>query len=57
MPQYAVISVGEGNSYGHPDDTVLNRLHDLGTMIYQIDKTNTLSCYSDGTVLTISSGK
>ena len=28
MPAYAVISVGEGNSYGHPTDNTLSRLRD-----------------------------
>ena len=31
MPQYTVISVGEGNSYGHPSDEVLSRFRDAGT--------------------------
>ena len=30
MPQYAVISVGEGNAYGHLDEAVLSRLREYG---------------------------
>ncbi len=33
-PQYTVISVGEGNSYGHPSDEVLSRFRDAGAGPY-----------------------
>ncbi len=36
-PEVAVVSVGE-NKYGHPSDTVLNRIRDLGTRIMRTDK-------------------
>ena len=37
-PTYAVISVGEGNSYGHPDETILNRVKAyVGNQIYRTD--------------------
>ena len=32
-PDYAVISVGSGNSYGHPSDSTLSRLNDAGIKI------------------------
>ena len=33
-PEYAVIEVGEGNSYGHPKTEVVNRLLSHGCSIY-----------------------
>jgi len=36
-PRYAMISVGEGNSYGHPSDEVLERLDQYGCMVYRTD--------------------
>ena len=48
MPEYAVISVGEGNSYGHPDDAVLSRLRDAGAAVYRTDMQGTIVAESDG---------
>jgi len=33
-PEYAVISVGEGNSYGHPNDKLMDRLDDADSKVY-----------------------
>jgi len=52
-PQYAVISVGEFNSYGHPHDEVIKRYEDLGTEIYRTDQMGTISVVSDGKNITI----
>ena len=51
MPQYAVISVGEDNSYGHPTDNVLSRLRDADTTVYRTDLHGDIICYSDGETL------
>ena len=48
MPEYAIISVGEGNSYSHPDEAVLSRLHDAGTIVYQTNACGSIICYSNG---------
>jgi len=48
-PKYAVISVGVGNSYGHPASTTLAKLKDSGAEIYHTDKSGTIVCISDGT--------
>ena len=52
MPQYAIISVGEGNSYGHPNEESISRLSDAGTTIYRTDHNGTIIAYSDGTSVT-----
>jgi len=38
MPEYAVISTGVGNSYGHPHDEAVSRLEDCGATIYRTDE-------------------
>jgi len=38
MPAYAVISVGAGNPYGHPDEGTLSRLKDAGVAVYRTDE-------------------
>lgn len=52
MPSYAIISVGEGNSYGHPTEEVLSRLGDAGAMLLRTDELGTILCRSDGNELT-----
>lgn len=52
MPRYAVISVGEGNSYGHPTEETLSRLSDVGAEIYRTDLLGTITCRSDGQNIT-----
>ena len=52
MPAYAVISVGEGNSYGHPTEVVLSRLSDAGVAVYRTDLNGDIIVRSDGTNLT-----
>lgn len=51
MPQYAVISVGAGNSYGHPDDAVLSRLHDADAQVLRTDESGCIIAVSDGKTL------
>ena len=52
MPAYAVISVGDGNSYGHPTEAVLSRLSDAGVAVYRTDLNGDIIVRSDGTNLT-----
>lgn len=49
-PQYAVVSVGL-NSTGKPASEALNRLEDLGTVVYRTDKKGNIVCFSDGKAL------
>jgi competence protein ComEC len=48
MPEYAVISVGANNSYGHPHENTLSRLRDAEAMVYRTDLQSTITCVSDG---------
>lgn len=50
-PDYAVISVGEGNEYGHPHDVTLNRLSNVCDSIYRTDIDGEITCISDGNTL------
>ena len=52
-PTYAVISVGVGNSYGHPDDKILKRLADKGVQTFRTDIQGTIVFSSDGTSITV----
>lgn len=48
MPQYAVISAGQGNSYGHPTENTLSRLRDADVKTFRTDMQGTVVCTSDG---------
>ncbi len=53
MPEYAVISVGKGNSYGHPEETVLSRLRDADVKLYRTDLYGDITAISDGNSVTV----
>ncbi len=50
--KYAVISVGENNSYGHPKATVLKRLGYFTKNIFRTDEKGTIVFTTNGTKLT-----
>ena len=52
-PAHAVIQVGEGNRYGHPNEEVLQRLVSAGVSIYRTDQHGTVVFASDGETLTV----
>ncbi len=51
-PTYAVISAGEGNSYGHPSAEVLNKLRAAGVQVFRTDEQGTIVAKSDQTEIT-----
>lgn len=57
MPQYAVISVGADNSYGHPTEDTLSRLRDADVKVYRTDMQGTVICESDGKEVTFKTEK
>lgn len=54
MPKYAVISVGSGNSYGHPTEDTLSRLRDADVKVFRTDLQGDIYCTSDGNEVTFS---
>lgn len=47
-PEYAVISVGRENGYGHPHRETLNRLEAVGAKVLRTDEKGTIVMKSDG---------
>lgn len=54
MPEYAVISVGENNSYGHPTEEALSRLLDADVKVFRTDMQGDIICTSDGKTVSFS---
>ena len=48
-PKYAVISCGEGNSYGHPHSETLKKLDKAGVLVLRTDINGNITFTSDGT--------
>jgi competence protein ComEC len=51
-PTYAIISVGKGNTYGHPHDEPMSRLRDAEVMIFRTDELGSIVAVSDGKNIT-----
>ena len=54
-PQYAVISCGKNNSYGHPAADVVKRLETIGVKILRTDQLGTIRFVTDGENITVTS--
>ena len=52
-PEVAIYSAGEGNTYGHPHDEVIDRLHANGIDIYGTDLYGTVTVTTDGVSYTV----
>lgn len=49
-PEYAVISCGKNNDYGHPHAVTLRKLRDIGASVLRTDEIGTVTFVSDGSV-------
>jgi beta-lactamase superfamily II metal-dependent hydrolase len=52
-PKYAVISVRQGNDYGHPHQVTLDKLSAAGVTVYRTDQNGTVVITSDGKNLSV----
>ena len=53
-PQYAVISCGVENTYGHPHEETLEKLRNYGCFVYRTDEQGSIVVSSDGNSLSFS---
>lgn len=51
-PDYGVISVGEGNTYNHPNEETLSRLKDAGVVVLRTDHLGHVLAVADGREIT-----
>ena len=52
-PEYAIISVGEGNSYGHPHESVTSRYADAGIPMFRTDELGHIYVTTDGETISV----
>ncbi|MFA7286641.1 MAG: ComEC/Rec2 family competence protein [Patescibacteria group bacterium] len=52
-PQYAVISLGERNRYGHPSVEVVSRLEKAGASVLRTDNDGAITFYTNGDIVTV----
>ncbi len=56
-PKYAIIMVGEGNTYKLPKQPIIDRIEKQGSKIYRTDKNGNIKIISDGNNLEIKTEK
>lgn len=56
-PEYAIIMVGEGNSYNHPYQSIIDRYESVGAKILRTDLDGNIVCDSDGKKVTCDGDK
>ena len=52
-PEYAIISCGRDNSYGHPHEEIVSRYNDAGIPMFRTDELGTILATTDGYEVTI----
>ncbi len=56
-PKYAIIQVGKDNKFGHPAQSILDKLNNKGVQIFRNDTQGTIHAYSDGQTFTVKAAK
>jgi competence protein ComEC len=54
-PRFAVISVGEDNTFGQPNSEVLDRIEQEGARLYRTDRDGAVTALTDGNQLSVNS--
>lgn len=52
VPEYAIISCGSENQYGHPDKDTMDKLQSMEISVFRTDKQGTIIANSDGSTIT-----
>jgi competence protein ComEC len=53
-PRDAVVSVGEGNAFGHPSESVVDRYQQDGVQLFRTDRNGAVTALTDGQTLSLS---
>ncbi len=55
-PKYAVIEVGQGNSYGHPTEEAISNWQSVGAEILRTDLSSNIIISTDGSAISVETG-